>query len=201
MRFYHHTICTTFSLLARDHHLYFPEFKKYACHFRKSTTNLLKIYSHSTKNFNKMSNSEETLESKIEHHIEHLRILGIQVANADGSTEKSMKNIVQSIQDIDKCIKITGLAGKNGTCGLENNLDINTKIPLHVLAYIDQGKSPLLFTKDAVEKAIHKNEQVNGQIKVMGKFRERLINKLSSYYPDEMKEYVGNCEKLYQENK
>merc|ERR1739848_394741 len=140
-----------------------------------------------------MSNSEETLESKIEHHIEHLRILGIQVANADGSTEKSMKNIVQSIQDIDKCIK--------SSSSKDTGLDINTKIPLHVLAYIDQGKSPLLFTKDAVEKAIHKNEQVNGQIKVMTKFRERLINKLSAYYPDEMKEYVDNCERLYQENK
>merc|ERR1712178_286720 len=85
-----------------------------------------------------MSNTEETLESKIEHHIEHLRILGIQVAEANGSTEKSMKNIVQSIQDIDKCIK-------NGNKD-SSSVDINTKIPLHVLAYIDQGKSPLLFT-------------------------------------------------------
>ena len=83
-----------------------------------------------------MSNSDETLESKIEHHIEHLRILGVQVANADGSTEKSIKNIVQSIQEIDKSVKISNRDG---------NLDINTKIPLHVLAYIDQGKSPLLF--------------------------------------------------------
>merc|ERR1739848_313343 len=77
-----------------------------------------------------MSNSEETLESKIEHHIEHLRILGIQVANADGSTEKSMKNIVQSIQDIDKCIKNAATAG--GTKASDNSsVDINTKIPLH----------------------------------------------------------------------
>merc|ERR1711997_866050 len=141
-----------------------------------------------------MSNTEETLESKIEHHIEHLRILGIQVAEANGSTEKSMKNIVQSIQDIDKCIKTASSSKPTDN----SNVDINTKIPLHVLAYIDQGKSPLLFTKDAVEKAIHKNEQVNGQIKVMTKFRERLINKLSAYYPDEMKEYVDNCERLYQ---
>lgn len=145
-----------------------------------------------------MSNIEETLESKIEHHIEHLRILGIQVANADGSTEKSMKNIVQSIQDIDKCIK--NASGAKMASDSNSSVDINTKIPLHVLAYIDQGKSPLLFTKDAVEKAINKNEQVNGQIKVISKFRERLINKLSAYYPEEMNDYVENCEKLYKSN-
>merc|ERR1711997_1390203 len=144
-----------------------------------------------------MSNTEETLESKIEHHIEHLRILGIQVAEANGSTEKSMKNIVQSIQDIDKCIKSSASGSKGGD---SSSVDINTKIPLHVLAYIDQGKSPLLFTKDAVEKAINKNEQVNGQIKVISRFRERLINKLSAYYPEEMNDYVENCDKLYKCN-
>merc|ERR1711879_100153 len=149
-----------------------------------------RVSSRTYRDINIMTNTEDTLESKIEHHIELLRILGIQVANSDGPMEKSMKNIVQSIQDVEKCIKFSSK---------DNNLDLNTKIPLDVLAYIDQGKSPLLFTKDAVEKAIHKNEQVNGQIKVMSKFRERLINKLNAYYPDEMKEYVQNCEKLYQD--
>ena len=35
---------------------------------------------------------------------------------------------------------------------------------LNVCRYIDQGRNPQLYTKDCIEKALEKNQQVNGKI-------------------------------------
>lgn len=34
----------------------------------------------------------------------------------------------------------------------------------YIYRYIDQGRNPQLYTKDCIEKALEKNQQVNGKI-------------------------------------
>ncbi|XP_078458224.1 mediator of RNA polymerase II transcription subunit 10 isoform X2 [Lampetra planeri] len=62
-------------------------------------------------------------------------------------------------------------------------------VPLEVFEYIDQGKNPQLYTKECLERALAKNEQVKGKIDAMKKFRSQLIAELSRVFPEEMNKY------------
>nr|XP_055102596.1 mediator of RNA polymerase II transcription subunit 10 isoform X1 [Symphalangus syndactylus] len=59
--------------------------------------------------------------------------------------------IVTGLQDIDKC--------------RQQLHDIT--VPLEVFEYIDQGRNPQLYTKECLERALAKNEQVKGKIDTM----------------------------------
>ena len=45
-------------------------------------------------------------------------------------------------------------------------------IPVEVFNYIDQGQNPSLYTKNTLERALAKNEQVKGKIEVYSQFRQ-----------------------------
>ncbi|POI21896.1 hypothetical protein CIB84_014357, partial [Bambusicola thoracicus] len=59
--------------------------------------------------------------------------------------------MVTGLQDIDKC--------------RQQLHDIS--VPLEVFEYIDQGRNPQLYTKECLERALAKNEQVKGKIDTM----------------------------------
>lgn len=56
-------------------------------------------------------------------------------------------------------------------------------------SYIDQGKNPQLYTKDCMEKALAKNEQVKGKIDTYQKFKSLLLVELSQAFPNEVKKF------------
>jgi mediator of RNA polymerase II transcription subunit 10 len=63
------------------------------------------------------------------------------------------------------------------------NLDL-----LH-FSYIDQGRNPQLYTKDCIEKALAKNEQVKGKIDAYRKFKANMLLELSKTFPNELSKY------------
>lgn len=81
--------------------------------------------------------------------------------------------IVTGLQDIDKC--------------RQQLHDIT--VPLEVFEYIDQGRNPQLYTKECLERALAKNEQVKGKIDTMKKFKSLLIQELSKVFPEDMAKY------------
>lgn len=56
-------------------------------------------------------------------------------------------------------------------------------VPLEVFDYIDQGKNPNLYTKDCLEKALVKNEQVKGKIDNFKRFKGMLLVELEKSFP------------------
>ena len=55
--------------------------------------------------------------------------------------------------------------------------------------YIDQGRNPQLYTKDCIEKALTKNEQVKGKIDAYRKFKAHLLVELNAAFPNEITKY------------
>nr|XP_009663478.1 PREDICTED: mediator of RNA polymerase II transcription subunit 10 [Struthio camelus australis] len=81
--------------------------------------------------------------------------------------------MVTGLQDIDKC--------------RQQLHDIS--VPLEVFEYIDQGRNPQLYTKECLERALAKNEQVKGKIDTMKKFKSLLIQELTKVFPEDMAKY------------
>lgn len=69
-------------------------------------------------------------------------------------------------------------------------------VPLEVFEYIDGGRNPQLYTKDCMEKALTKNEQVNGRIDSYKRFKAMLLVELSHVFPNEMTRYRAVREEL-----
>lgn len=62
--------------------------------------------------------------------------------------------------------------------------------------YIDRGRNPQLYTKDCIEKALHKNEQVKGKIDALKKFKANVLTDLGQTFPNELAKYRAlrsNC--------
>lgn len=62
--------------------------------------------------------------------------------------------------------------------------------------YIDRGRNPQFYTKDCIEKALHKNEQVKGKIDALKKFKANLLTDLGTTFPNELVKYRAlrsNC--------
>jgi len=62
--------------------------------------------------------------------------------------------------------------------------------------YIDRGRNPQLYTKDCIEKALHKNEQVKGKIDALKKFKANVLTDLGTTFPNELAKYRAlrsNC--------
>ena len=62
-------------------------------------------------------------------------------------------------------------------------------MPLEVFDYIDSGRNPQLYTKDCMEKAHFKNEEVKGKIDAYRMFKARLLLELTHVFPKEMAVY------------
>uniref|UniRef100_A0A2R5LF12 Mediator of RNA polymerase II transcription subunit 10 n=2 Tax=Ornithodoros turicata TaxID=34597 RepID=A0A2R5LF12_9ACAR len=124
-----------------------------------------------------MSSPLEDLESNLELFIENVRQLGIIVSDfqPQGQTTLNQKinQMVTLMQEVDK----------------SKNKVQDIQVPLEVFDYIDQGRNPLLFTKDCMEKALAKNEQVKGKIEAYRRFKALLLLELSKVFPTEMAKY------------
>lgn len=80
-----------------------------------------------------------------------------------------------------------------------NNIDILKYIYILLLninsrknnccSYIDQGRNPQLYTKDCIEKALTKNEQVKGKIDAYRKFKANMLVELNRVFPNELTKY------------
>lgn len=62
-------------------------------------------------------------------------------------------------------------------------------VPFEVFDYIDQGKNPQLYTKDCIEKALTKNEEVKGKIDAYRKFKMNMMVELHKTFPNEINMY------------
>lgn len=62
-------------------------------------------------------------------------------------------------------------------------------VPFEVFDYIDQGKNPQLYTKDCIEKALTKNEEVKGKIDGYRKFKTNMLVELQKTFPNELGMY------------
>lgn len=66
---------------------------------------------------------------------------------------------------------------------------LNVNLPNYVFSYIDQGRNPQLYTKDCIEKALAKNEQVKGKIDAYRKFKANMLLELGKTFPTELSKY------------
>ncbi|XP_053449202.1 mediator of RNA polymerase II transcription subunit 10 isoform X2 [Nycticebus coucang] len=102
-----------------------------------------------------MAEKFDHLEEHLEKFVENIRQLGIIVSDFQPSSQAGLNQklnfIVSGLQDIDKC--------------RQQLHDIT--VPLEVFEYIDQGRNPQLYTKECLERALAKNEQVKGKIDTM----------------------------------
>ncbi|XP_029399904.1 mediator of RNA polymerase II transcription subunit 10 isoform X1 [Mus pahari] len=107
-----------------------------------------------------MAEKFDHLEEHLEKFVENIRQLGIIVSDFQPSSQAGLSQklnfIVTGLQDIDKC--------------RQQLHDIT--VPLEVFEYIDQGRNPQLYTKECLERALAKNEQVKGKIDTMKCFQK-----------------------------
>ncbi|XP_042188430.1 mediator of RNA polymerase II transcription subunit 10 [Callorhinchus milii] len=130
-----------------------------------------------------MADKFDNLEEHLEKFIENIRQLGIIVSDFQPSSQaglnQKLNSMITGLQDVDKC--------------RQQLHDIN--VPLEVFEYIDQGRNPQLYTKECLERALAKNEQVKGKIDTLKKFKGLLIHELSKVFPEEMSKYRAiRCE-------
>ncbi|XP_067858012.1 mediator of RNA polymerase II transcription subunit 10 isoform X2 [Heptranchias perlo] len=99
-----------------------------------------------------MAEKFDNLEEHLEKFIENIRQLGIIVSDFQPSSQaglnQKLNSMITGLQDVDKC--------------RQQLHDIN--VPLEVFEYIDQGRNPQLYTKECLERALAKNEQVKGKV-------------------------------------
>ena len=92
----------------------------------------------------------------------------IQQNNLKNRFQK-LQTIVKDLQEIDKLRpKVADI-----------------QVPLEVFDYIDQGRNPQLYTKDCMEKAVAKNEEVKGKIDAYRLFKAKLLEELTRVFPKE----------------
>lgn len=124
-----------------------------------------------------MSTPLETLERQLEMFIENVRQIRIIVTDFQPQGQNVLNQkihaLVGGLQEIDK---------------LKNQVQ-DVFVPFEVFDYIDQDKNPQLYTKDCVEKALAKNEEVKGKIDGYRKFKSHLMMELYKTFPNEMNMY------------
>ncbi|XP_064599324.1 mediator of RNA polymerase II transcription subunit 10-like [Liolophura sinensis] len=124
-----------------------------------------------------MADKFEAIESHLELFIENTRQLGIIASDfkpqGQNVLNQKIHKMITDMQEIDK---------------LKAQVQ-DVQVPLEVFEYIDQGKNPNLYTKDCLEKALVKNEQVKGKIDAVKRFKNMLIVELSKSFPNEMAKY------------
>ncbi|XP_017276496.1 mediator of RNA polymerase II transcription subunit 10 [Kryptolebias marmoratus] len=124
-----------------------------------------------------MAEKFDNLEEHLEKFIENIRQLGIIVSDFQPSSQavlnQKLNFMISGLQDVEKC--------------RQQLHEIN--VPLEVFEYIDQGRNPQLYTKECLERALARNEQVKGKIGTMTKFKSLLVSELSKVFPEEMAKY------------
>ena len=94
------------------------------------------------------NNVLDNLEVQLERSIENVRQIQVIVSDfqpqGQPGLNQKLQQIVKDLQEIDKV--------------RPRVQDI--QVPLEVFDYIDGGRNPQLYTKDCMEKALSKNEEV-----------------------------------------
>lgn len=117
-----------------------------------------------------------TIESKNVSFPRQFRFLfySKQSSNTNLSPQsKSSQSLVTELQEIDK---------------LKNQIN-EVHVPIEVFDYIDSGRNPQLYTKDCIEKALTKNEEVKQKIDAYRKFKANLLVELQKTFPTELNKY------------
>lgn len=124
-----------------------------------------------------MSSALENLETQLDSFIENVRQIKIIVGDFQPQGQQVLNQKIQAmvhgLQELDKMKSQVG----------------DVHVPLEVFDYIDQGRNPQIYTKDCIEKALTKNEQVKGKIDAYRKFKSHLLTELSGSFPNEMAKY------------
>jgi len=119
----------------------------------------------------------DTLEEQLERSIENVRQIQIIVSDfqpqGQPGLNQKLQQIVKDLQEVDKLGRKVG----------------DIQVPLEVFEYIDSGRNPQLYTKDCMEKAVAKNEEVKGKIDAYRMFKARLMLELTNVFPKEMSCY------------
>lgn len=121
--------------------------------------------------------SIEELEKTLESFVENIRQLGITVNDFQSASQQVLNQKINTL-----------VAGLKEIEQRKSQVQ-NIIIPTEVFNYIDQGKNPSLYTKDCLERALSKNEQVKGKIEVYSQFRQELILDLGKIYPELISHY------------
>lgn len=95
------------------------------------------------------------------------------IANSSKLVFRFRQGVVTGLQEID---------------ALKNQVK-DVHVPFEVFDYIDQGKNPQLYTKDCIEKALMKNEEVRGKIDAYKKFKLNMLVELQKSFPNELNKY------------
>ncbi|XP_048525670.1 mediator of RNA polymerase II transcription subunit 10-like isoform X1 [Dendroctonus ponderosae] len=126
-----------------------------------------------------MDSSFKNLEAQLEMLIENARQMHIIVSDfhpqSQNALNQKLQSMVHGLQEVDK---------------LKSQFQ-DVHVPLEVFDYIDQGRNPKLYTKNCIEKALAKNEQVKGKIDAYRKLKTNLIVELEKIFPNEISEYIG----------
>uniref|UniRef100_A0A0K8TR03 Mediator of RNA polymerase II transcription subunit 10 n=1 Tax=Tabanus bromius TaxID=304241 RepID=A0A0K8TR03_TABBR len=124
-----------------------------------------------------MAGPLEDLETQLERFIENVRQIRIIVSDfqpqGQNVLNQKIQSLVTGLQEIDK---------------LKNKVQ-DVQVPFEVFDYIDQDKNPQLYTKDCIEKALTKNEEVKGKIDAYQKFKANLLVELQKTFPNELTMY------------
>jgi mediator of RNA polymerase II transcription subunit 10 len=119
------------------------------------------------------NNALDQLEQQLERSIENVRQIKIIVSDfqpqGQPGLNQKLHTIVKDLQEIDK---------------LRSRV-ADIQVPLEVFDYIDQGRNPQLYTKDCMEKAVAKNEEVKGKIDAYRLFKAKLLEELTRVFPKE----------------
>lgn len=122
----------------------------------------------------------EQLEQTLERAIENVRQVRIVVSDFQPQGQPGLNQKLQQIcRDLSEIDKLRSTVS-------------DIQVPLDVFDYIDSGRNPQLYTKDCMEKAHSKNEEVKGKIDAYRMFKARLLVELSAVFPNEMKFYRAN---------
>ncbi|ESO90986.1 hypothetical protein LOTGIDRAFT_233490 [Lottia gigantea] len=124
-----------------------------------------------------MAEKFEALEQQLELFIENTRQLGIIVSDfqpqGQNVLNQKINTMVTEMQEIEKFRPLLQ----------------DVHVPLEVFNYIDEGKNPNLYTKDCLEKALDKNENVKGKMDNLKRFKGLLMVELTKVFPNEMNMY------------
>ncbi|XP_073968801.1 mediator complex subunit 10 [Rhodnius prolixus] len=119
----------------------------------------------------------ENLETQLEMFIENVRQIKIIVSDfqpqGQNVLNQKIQALVTGLQEVDK---------------LKSQVQ-EVMVPLEVFDYIDNGRNPQLYTKDCIEKALTKNEQVKGKIDAYSRFKAHLLVELNNVFPNELAKY------------
>ena len=122
-------------------------------------------------------NKYDELQQSIEEFIESSRQIGIMVSDFQPGCQdflnSKINSLIENMQNIEK--------GKQLVADIE--------VPLEIFQYIDQGRNPLLYTKDCLKRTLIKNEEVNAKIEAYKHFQTVLEQELKQELPQTMEKH------------